>query len=60
MAGGMESMSNAPYYMARGESPYGGVQLIVSPTTALFYTSIVLMTACSLLCWSLEKIFIYK
>ncbi|XP_003747671.1 acetyl-CoA acetyltransferase, mitochondrial [Galendromus occidentalis] len=27
VAGGMESMSNAPYYMARGETPYGGIQL---------------------------------
>ncbi|KAF2356778.1 Thiolase [Trinorchestia longiramus] len=27
VAGGMESMSNVPYYMARGDSPYGGVQL---------------------------------
>ncbi|KAA0202226.1 hypothetical protein HAZT_HAZT009552, partial [Hyalella azteca] len=27
VAGGMESMSNVPYYMARGDSPYGGVHL---------------------------------
>ncbi|KAK3850884.1 hypothetical protein Pcinc_042434 [Petrolisthes cinctipes] len=27
IAGGMESMSNVPYYMARGDSPYGGVKL---------------------------------
>lgn len=27
VAGGMESMSNVPYYMKRGETPYGGVQL---------------------------------
>lgn len=27
VAGGMESMSNVPYYMARGETPYGGVHL---------------------------------
>ncbi|EEC00896.1 acetyl-CoA acetyltransferase, putative, partial [Ixodes scapularis] len=27
VAGGMESMSNVPYYLARGETPYGGVQL---------------------------------
>ncbi|CAG7838483.1 unnamed protein product, partial [Allacma fusca] len=27
VAGGMESMSNVPYYMSRGDSPYGGVQL---------------------------------
>lgn len=27
VAGGMESMSNVPYYMARGDSPYGGVSL---------------------------------
>lgn len=26
-AGGMESMSNAPYYMDRGTTPYGGVHL---------------------------------
>lgn len=28
VAGGMESMSNVPYYMLRGETPYGGVSLI--------------------------------
>ena len=28
VAGGMESMSNVPYYMKRGLSPYGGVQLV--------------------------------
>lgn len=27
VAGGMESMSNAPYYLNRGETPYGGVTL---------------------------------
>ncbi|GIY64528.1 acetyl-CoA acetyltransferase B, mitochondrial [Caerostris extrusa] len=27
VAGGMESMSNAPYYMQRGETPYGGIDL---------------------------------
>lgn len=29
MAGGMESMSNVPYYMARGATPYGKVELKV-------------------------------
>ncbi|KAG1693179.1 Acetyl-CoA acetyltransferase, mitochondrial [Nymphon striatum] len=28
VAGGMESMSNVPYYMLRGDSPYGGVKLL--------------------------------
>ncbi|XP_076444704.1 acetyl-CoA acetyltransferase, mitochondrial-like [Babylonia areolata] len=28
VAGGMESMSNVPYYMKRGTTPYGGVQLV--------------------------------
>lgn len=28
VAGGMESMSNAPFYMHRAEPTYGGVQLI--------------------------------
>ncbi|KAK9877734.1 hypothetical protein WA026_019414 [Henosepilachna vigintioctopunctata] len=28
LAGGMESMSNVPYYMKRGPTPYGGVNLI--------------------------------
>lgn len=28
VAGGMESMSNIPYYMARGDTPYGGVKLV--------------------------------
>lgn len=27
LAGGMESMSNVPYYMKRGATPYGGLQL---------------------------------
>lgn len=27
VAGGMESMSNVPYYMKRGQTPYGGVNL---------------------------------
>lgn len=26
----MESMSQVPYYMPRGDTPYGGIQLIVS------------------------------
>ncbi|KFM68212.1 Acetyl-CoA acetyltransferase, mitochondrial, partial [Stegodyphus mimosarum] len=30
IAGGMESMSNTPYYLARGETPYGGVNLLDS------------------------------
>ncbi|XP_030379048.1 acetyl-CoA acetyltransferase, mitochondrial [Scaptodrosophila lebanonensis] len=28
VAGGMESMSNVPYYLKRGATPYGGVNLI--------------------------------
>ena len=27
LAGGMESMSNVPFYMKRGDTPYGGVKL---------------------------------
>jgi acetyl-coA acetyltransferase, mitochondrial len=27
VAGGMESMSNSPYYLARGDTPYGGINL---------------------------------
>ena len=27
VAGGFESMSNVPYYMNRGDTPYGGVHL---------------------------------
>lgn len=30
VAGGMESMSNTPYYMPRGDTPYGGVNLLDS------------------------------
>ena len=29
IAGGMESMTNVPFYMKRGMSPYGGVMLHV-------------------------------
>ncbi|KAF0312809.1 Acetyl-CoA acetyltransferase A, mitochondrial [Amphibalanus amphitrite] len=28
VAGGMESMSNVPYYLPRGATPYGGVKLV--------------------------------
>lgn len=28
LAGGMESMSNVPYYLRRGQTPYGGINLI--------------------------------
>ena len=28
IAGGMESMSHVPFYMARGDTPYGGVRLV--------------------------------
>ncbi|GFW37842.1 acetyl-CoA acetyltransferase, mitochondrial [Trichonephila clavipes] len=30
VAGGMESMSNSPFYLARGDTPYGGVHLLDS------------------------------
>ena len=30
VAGGMESLSNVPFYLLRGELPYGGTKLIVS------------------------------
>ena len=30
IAGGMESMSNTPYYLKRGMTPYGKVELLVS------------------------------
>lgn len=29
LAGGMESMSNVPFYMKRGETAYGGITLEV-------------------------------
>jgi acetyl-CoA C-acetyltransferase len=29
IGGGMESMSRVPYYMNRGDTPYGGVTLTV-------------------------------
>uniref|UniRef100_A0A1L8EDZ1 Putative acetyl-coa acetyltransferase mitochondrial n=2 Tax=Haematobia irritans TaxID=7368 RepID=A0A1L8EDZ1_HAEIR len=28
VAGGMESMSNVPYYLKRGQTPYGGINMI--------------------------------
>lgn len=36
LAGGMESMSNVPYYLARGGTPYGGIKLEVE----LYYISL--------------------
>jgi len=38
VAGGMESMSNVPYYMKRGETPYGGVQLMVRLSCLFLYS----------------------
>ena len=40
IAGGMESMSNTPYYMKRGMTPYGKIEMqvctcIYSKTCAL-------------------------
>lgn len=32
LAGGMESMSNVPFYLKRGETTYGGVKLEVLVT----------------------------
>jgi hypothetical protein len=29
VAGGMESLSNVPFFLPRGETPYGGIKLIV-------------------------------
>ncbi len=49
VAGGMESMSNVPYYMKRGVSPYGGVQLtdgIVSDGLTDVYNSIHMVPQC--------------
>lgn len=37
LAGGMESMSNVPYYLARGETPYGGVKLQVELYSFCFF-----------------------
>lgn len=41
VAGGMESMSNVPYYMARGTTPYGGIKLQV------FSVSVCLTFSCT-------------
>lgn len=42
VAGGMESMSNVPFYLLRGELPYGGGQIIVSESigVAVSYTEV--------------------
>lgn len=37
LAGGMESMSNVPYYLARGVTPYGGVKLEVGLYSLYFF-----------------------
>jgi acetyl-CoA C-acetyltransferase len=34
VAAGTESMSNAPFYLPRGEVPYGGIALVVSEIPA--------------------------
>lgn len=37
IASGVESMSNAPFYLPRGEMVMGNIQLIVSCFAVLFY-----------------------
>lgn len=39
VAGGMESMSNVPFYLARGDTKYGGVNLSVR-YSQVFYIKI--------------------
>ena len=39
VAGGMESMSNVPFYLRRGDTTYGGMQLIVSVFKTSTYCS---------------------
>lgn len=36
VAGGMESMSNVPYYMTRGQTPYGKVELKVQVSSSSY------------------------
>lgn len=36
IAGGMESMSNVPFYLARGDTKYGGVNLSVRSLFIIF------------------------
>lgn len=43
VAGGMESMSNVPYFMSRGDTPYGGVKLDVSSCEKYIYLLLQLM-----------------
>lgn len=40
LAGGMESMSNVPFYLKRGETTYGGMKLEVSRRNNLFSKSL--------------------
>lgn len=41
IAGGMESMSNVPYYMSRGQTPYGKVELKVCHKIGYFGFTII-------------------
>ena len=41
VAGGMESMSNAPYYMKRGQTPYGKIEMMVRK---LYHRSLLLFS----------------
>lgn len=41
-AGGMESMSNVPFYLLRGELPYGGTTIHVSLSYSVFLVCITL------------------
>ncbi len=40
VAGGFESMSNVPYYMARGDTPYGGVNMKVKSRKKIIHLEI--------------------
>lgn len=44
IAGGMESMSNVPFYLARGDTKYGGVNLSVRSLFIISYMQYLVFT----------------
>lgn len=48
VAGGMESMSNVPYYMARGATPYGKVELKVIVKCVISHRAIFVFLICAI------------
>lgn len=60
VAGGMESMSNAPYYLKRGQTPYGKVELLVRSLCRHCIVYIICHDMCTLIHIHINNLILYR